>query len=133
MRRTSLAVLLLGLLGLVACGDSAATTTVPVQPSPTASGSLPDDGIADLESEIEDFANRVAGSDAADEVREAWNALAAELMTVVEAAEEGTSETRERLRAELDEFAETLSNIEVEEEVRSAWDEFRARVEDAVG
>lgn len=133
MRHTSLAVLLLGMLGLVACSDSAATTTVAVQPTPTASGSLPDDGIADLESEIEDFANRVAGSDAADEVREAWNALAAELMTAVEAAEEGTSETRERLRAELNEFAETLSNLQVEEEVRSAWDEFRARVEDAVG
>lgn len=131
MRRTSLAVwLLIGLLSVVACADSAATTTTLGQPAPTGS---PDDEIADLETEIEDFASRVAASDAADEVRDAWNALAAELMTVVESAEEGSAETRERLRAELDEFAETLNELQVEDEIRSAWDELRTRVEEEFG
>lgn len=134
MRRTSLAaVLLAGLLGVVACSDPATSTTASVQTVPTGSGSLPDEGIAELETEIEDFATRVADSDAADEVREAWNALAAELMTVVESAEEGTAETRERLRAELEEFGEALSELQVEDEVRSAWDELRIRVEEELG
>lgn len=133
MKRTSLPVLLLvGLLGVVACDDSAAPATTSGQPDPTGSGSFSDE-IADLETEIEDFANRVAASDAADDVRDAWNSLAADLMTVVESAEEGSAETRERLRAELDQFAETLSELQVEDEIRSAWDELRARVEEDFG
>jgi hypothetical protein len=135
MRQFSLAVLIIvGLSGVVACGDSAViTTTAPDQPAPTDTDSSPADGIAELEAEIEDFASRVADSDAADEVRDAWNALAAELMTVVESAEEGTAETRERLRAELDEFGEALSELQVEDEIRSSWDELRTRVEEEMG
>jgi gas vesicle protein len=141
MKKSAAAALLAGMLAMAACGAPATTTTQGLpgstagsdQSASTESGSLADDAMADLESDIEDFATRVAASDSADEVRDAWNALAARLMTVVESAEDGTSEAREQLMAELDEFSETLSQLQVEGEVRSAWDALRARIEEEVG
>jgi len=140
MKKSAAAALLAGMFAIAACGTPATTTTQGLpgstagseQTAPTES-SVADDAMADLESDIEDFATRVAASDSAEEVRDAWNALAARLMTVVESAEEGTSEAREQLMAELDGFSETLSQLQVEGEVLSAWDALRARIEEEVG
>jgi hypothetical protein len=132
------ALALVGVLGVSACAESASTDTLDVPTTLSQEGTgdtgQPDiTGLGDLETEIEDFATAIAESDAADEVRSAWNTLAAELMTVVESAEDGTAVPRERIESELDEFAETLDGLEVEENVRAAWQNLRTQLEEAIG
>lgn len=127
------------LMLIAACGDSTPegdTTTVTGATSTTLesaaeTGDFDAAGaVAEVQSEVNELANEIQDSAAAEELNEAWTALSNEITEAVTSVEDGTLQLPD-LEAELQQFELTLESLgdEVEPELQQAWDSLRRSVE----
>lgn len=140
MRKTTLA--LAGLITLVACADAtegtlpeALTGTTLAGTADTASPSGTNDPSGDLETiaefqaEIDELADAISQSEAAQDLSSAWQTLNAELAAAIETIQQDGAIAREEIEAGLEDFEQQLDELAVEENVRIAWEALRSHLE----
>ncbi len=126
------------LMLIAACGDSPSegdTTTTGATNTTLESAAETGEfnaagAVAEVQAEVNELANEIQESAAAEELNEAWTALSAEITEAVTSVEDGTLGLP-NLEAELQEFELTLESLgdEVEPELQQAWDSLRRSVE----
>lgn len=88
------------------------------------------DEMAEFQAEIQELSDAISESEAADDLRTAWNTLSAELAAGIASIREDGAIAREEIESGLEEFEQRLDDLDVEEDVRTAWESLRTRVED---
>lgn len=134
MRRVRiLIVTLVGALAIAACSDTPDTLDEAVS-------SLPgEDDVAELtteiEAEVQELSTEIENSEAADQLRDAWTEVRAEVTEAVGALTTGSAVDTEAVRAELDEFQAEIeaAGEEVGPDLTAAWNELRSKVEQLIG
>jgi hypothetical protein len=145
MRRRILALTFMGTLAIAACADGTTTETgddgVATMPTSgtsgttsaaatdgTAGGTGPET-IAEFQAEIDDLGDAISESEAAQELRSAWDTLNAELAASIASLREDRTAAREEIESSLEEFEQRLDELDVDENVRAAWESLKSQVE----
>jgi gas vesicle protein len=131
-RKLTIAIALIGMIGLSACSDTPDTldeipTTLPDIPTTLPDAADVQDLVADIQTEMDNIASEIESSEAADDLRAAWDEIEAEIRSAVTSAtEEGAIDTTE-LEQQFQEFEDTLTAMgdDVSDELMSSWNALR--------
>jgi len=133
MRKRTTSIALAGLLALAACsgttGDTLTDTTLAGTSEGTGTSSDALAAVAAFQEDIQALSDAISESESAEELRDAWDTLNAELTASVESVREDGAIAREEIEESLDTFEQQLDDIEVNEDVRTAWEDLRTNLE----
>lgn len=132
-RNMTIALALMGVIGLAACSDTPDTladvpTTLPESEDVQAL-------VADIQTEIDDIAAEIENSGAAEDLQAAWNEIEAEAQSALTSITQDDAIDTTALEQELDEFGDTLTAMgdDVSDELMSSWNELRQALEQLIG
>lgn len=112
----SRAMAVLALFALAACGNSGVDLDADTEAM-----------VSQVETEVSQVADQVEAAAADTAVVDAWDALEAELSSMVDSVRSGTDIDTEAIEAEMDQFAREVENSDVADELQEAWTELRSR------
>jgi hypothetical protein len=137
--RTLLILAIAGLLSLTACDEAGLTTTTltygaTTTDSPTTADDVANDiatTVGEVQAEVTELANEVQNSAVAEDLRESWDALQAEVLAAVAAIRDDGTIDGSQVQEALDSFQSDLDALgdQVEPSLVDAWETLRNRLE----
>lgn len=128
----TLILVLIGAIAVGACSESPDSVDEAVS-------SLPDEEDfaelrAEIEAEIEELSTEIESSEAADDLRDAWVDMQAELDAAMDSIESNESIDTEEIRSQLEEFQTEVeaAGEEASDELVAVWNRLRSRFEQLI-